>query len=94
MTVSFPYIILTVSSVGMQCVIVVHYMGLVVLDAVLLYSFVSFILTKTTQCICLLLYNTVSHFSYAPLFQDPHFLTKMLEPIILYDNLFIDILSV
>ena len=23
--------------------------------------------------------NTVSHFSYAPLFQGPHFLTKMLE---------------
>ena len=38
--------------------------------------------------------NTVSHFSYAPLFQGPHFLTKMLKSIILYDNLFIDILSV
>ena len=38
--------------------------------------------------------STVSHFSYAPLFQGPHFLTKMLEPNILYDNLFIDILSV
>ena len=34
---------------------------------------------------------TVSHFSYAPLFQGPHFLTKMLESNILYDNLFIDI---
>ena len=37
---------------------------------------------------------TVSHFSYAPLFQGPHFLTKMLESNILYDNLFIDFLSV
>ena len=37
---------------------------------------------------------TVSHFSYAPLFQGPHFLTKMLESNILYDNLLIDILSV
>ena len=37
---------------------------------------------------------TVSHFSYAPLFQGPHMLTKMLESNILYDNLFIDILSV
>ena len=37
---------------------------------------------------------TVSHFSYAPLFQGPHFFTKMLESNILYDNLFIDILSV
>ena len=36
---------------------------------------------------------TVSHFSYAPIFQGPHFLTKMLESNILYDNLFIDILS-
>ena len=34
---------------------------------------------------------TVSHFSYAPLFEGPHFLTKMLESNILYDNLFIDI---
>ena len=38
--------------------------------------------------------STVSHFSYAPFFQGPHFLTKMLESNILYDNLFIDILSV
>ena len=37
---------------------------------------------------------TVSHFSYAPFFQGPHFLTKMLESNILYDNLFVDILSV
>ena len=37
---------------------------------------------------------TVSNFSYAPLFQGPHFLTKMLESNILYDNLSIDILSV
>ena len=37
---------------------------------------------------------TVSHLSYAPLFQGPHFLTKMLKSNILYDNLFIDILSV
>ena len=37
---------------------------------------------------------TVSHFSYAPLFQGPHFLAKMLKSNILYDNLFIDILSV
>ena len=36
----------------------------------------------------------VSHFSYAPLFQGPHFLTKMLESNILYINLLIDILSV
>ena len=34
---------------------------------------------------------TVSHFSYAPLFEGPHFLTKMLESNILYENLFIDI---
>ena len=39
-------------------------------------------------------YSTVSHISYAPLFQGPHFLTKLLESNILYDNLFIDILSV
>ena len=39
-------------------------------------------------------YYTVSHFSYAPLFQGPHFLTKMLELNIRYDNLFIDILAV
>ena len=38
--------------------------------------------------------NTVSHFSYAPLFQGPHLLTNMLESNILYDNLFIDILFV
>ena len=38
--------------------------------------------------------GTVSHFSYAPFFQGPHFLTKMLESNILYDDLFIDILSV
>ena len=38
--------------------------------------------------------NTVSHFSYAPFFQAPHFLTKILESNILYDTLFIDILSV
>ena len=37
---------------------------------------------------------TVNHFSYAPLFQDPHFLTKMLESNILYDSVYIDILSV
>ena len=34
---------------------------------------------------------TVSRLSYAPLFEGPHFLTKMLESNILYDNLFIDI---
>ena len=38
-----------------------------------------------------ILVYTVSHFSYAPLFEGPHFLTKMLESNILYDNLFIDI---
>ena len=37
---------------------------------------------------------TVSHFSYAPFFQGPHFWTKMLDLNILYDNLLIDILSV
>ena len=37
---------------------------------------------------------TVSNFSYAPIFQGPYFLTKILESNILYDNLFIDILSV
>ena len=37
---------------------------------------------------------TVSHFSYAPFFQGPYFLTKMLELNIRYGNLFIDILSV
>ena len=37
---------------------------------------------------------TVSHFSYAPFFQGPYFLTKKLESNILYDNLLIDILSV
>ena len=36
----------------------------------------------------------MSHFSYAPLFQGPHFWTKMMELNILYDNLLIDILSV
>ena len=34
---------------------------------------------------------TVSHFSYAPLFQGPHFLTKMLESNIFLNNLLIDI---
>ena len=38
--------------------------------------------------------NTVSHFSYAPLFQGPYFFTKMLESNILYGNLLINILSV
>ena len=38
--------------------------------------------------------HTVSHSSYALLFQGPHFLTKILEFNIHYDNLFIDILSV
>ena len=38
--------------------------------------------------------STVSHFSYAPPFQGPHFLAIMLESNILYDNLLIDILSV
>ena len=38
--------------------------------------------------------HTVSHFSYAPLFQGPYFLTKMLESNILCDNWLIDILSV
>ena len=37
--------------------------------------------------------HTVSHFSYAPLFQG-YFLTKMLESNILYDYLLIDILTV
>ena len=37
---------------------------------------------------------TVSHFSYAPPFQGPHFLTIMLESNILYDNLLMNILSV
>ena len=36
--------------------------------------------------------NTVSHFRYAPPFQGPHFLTKMLESNILYAHLLIDIL--
>ena len=45
------------------------------------------------MCITYDLY-TVSHFSYAPIFRGQHFLTKMLESKILYDNLFIDILSV
>ena len=38
--------------------------------------------------------NTVSHFSYAPLFQGPHFKTKMLESNIFLNNLPIDIFSV
>ena len=37
---------------------------------------------------------TVSHFSYATLFQRPQSLPKMLESNTLYDNLLIDILSV
>ena len=40
------------------------------------------------------LQSTVSHFSYAPFFQGPHFLAKMVESNIVDDNLFIDILSV
>ena len=32
------------------------------------------------------LWCTESHFSYAPLFQGPQFLTKMLESTILFDN--------
>ena len=53
-----------------------------------------------TSCLCKTLERminkrlTVSHFSYAPIFQGQHFLKKMLESNILYDNLFIDILSV
>ena len=39
-------------------------------------------------------HHTVSHFNYAPPFQGPHFLTKMLESNILYDHLRFDILSV
>ena len=46
-----------------------------------------FIICKCDVC-------TVSHFSYAPLFQGPYFLTKILESNILYDNLLIDMLSV
>ena len=37
---------------------------------------------------------TVCHFSYAPPFQGPHFYTNMLESNMLFDTLFIDILSV
>ena len=39
-------------------------------------------------------YNTVSHFSYAPPFQGPHFFMKMLGSNILYEDLLIDVLSV
>ena len=39
-------------------------------------------------------YFTVSHFSYAPPFQGPHFFTKMLKSNILYAHWLIDILSV
>ena len=42
----------------------------------------------------LMYYHTVSHFSYAPSFQGPLFLTKMLESNILFDYLLIDMLSV
>ena len=38
--------------------------------------------------------HTVSHFSYAPHIQGPHFLTKMLEANILYNNFLNDNLSV
>ena len=64
----------------------------------------SFIFLSTRVCVWLIwpkwlhpcfslrkICSTVSHFSYAPLFEGPHFLTKMLESNILYDNLFIDI---
>ena len=44
--------------------------------------------------IVMVLICTVSHFSYAPPFQGPHFLTKMLASNILYAHLLIDILSV
>ena len=69
----------------------------------LLYSYTLFLRVFKTHSLPSLIFNyieyfiliyTVSHFSYAPLFQGPHFLTKMLESNILYDNLFIDILSV
>ena len=36
----------------------------------------------------------MSHYSYTPPFQGPHFLTKILESNIFYDNLLIAILSV
>ena len=49
---------------------------------------------KSAMLIIKLKVYTVSHFSYAPFFQGPHFWTKMLELNILYDNLLIDILSV
>ena len=40
------------------------------------------------------LLSTVSHLSYSPLFQGPHFFTKKVESNILYDSLLIGILSV
>ena len=53
-----------------------------------LYRFLIFVLFITlTRLTCSI---TVSHFSNAPLFQGPLFLTKMMESNILYDNLFID----
>ena len=55
---------------------------------------VCFCLNIITFELCLVSGNTVSHFSYAPLFQGPYFLTKMLESNMLYDNLLIGILSV
>ena len=46
------------------------------------------------MCMFFYFVYTVSHFSYAPFFQGPHFLTKMVESNIVDDNLFTDILSV
>ena len=54
----------------------------------------AFTLTLSTQCWDFKEFDTVSHFSYAPLCKGPHFFTKMLESNILYDNLLIVILSV
>ena len=60
-------------------------------DYIFLYFFFISVYLKSAFKI---FYSTVSHLSYAPLFQGPHFFTKMLDSNILYDNLFIDILSV
>ena len=61
---------------------------------IILYQLTKFEAPTYNNFFRYLYHCTVSHFSYAPLFQGPYFLTKMLESIILYDNLLIDILFV
>ena len=60
------------------------------LCCLVMHLFTAFTSRKGQACKC----STVSHFSYAPPFQGPHFSTNMLKSNILYENLVFDTLSV